>query len=111
MRNIERGCMVRHISVEAEWDEKLQVIRQTVREIGKDADIDTVGRDRLPRVKSGARDFLSWQSRLVVADIGGADGDRMSALCEASRQRVYDARDAAVRPRVLEIRRDVQDPE
>src|SRR5262249_52358602 len=36
--DVEGSRVIRHISVEAEWDEKLQVIRQPVRQIWKDPD-------------------------------------------------------------------------
>src|SRR5262249_57228996 len=109
--DVEGSRVIRHISVEAEWDEKLQVIRQPVRQIWKDPDGDAVSGGRFPRLKPPARDFLPWQPPLVVADVRRADGDGMSSLRESPRERVRETRDAAVRPCVLEVRRDVQDSE
>jgi len=106
VRDIKGSGVFRHISVEAQRDEKLQVIRQAVRPVWKDADVDAVGRGFRPGLKSGG-----GQSRAVVARVGRADGDGMSAPRESARERVREPRDAAVRPRVLEVGRDVQDSE
>jgi hypothetical protein len=68
------------------------VIRQPVRQIWKDADSDAVRSDgwshSCPGLKSPARGFLPWQSRLVVAHIRCADGDGMASLRESPRERV-----------------------
>ena len=88
------------------------MICQTIRNIAKDADVQPVrpldGGNSAPAREEAV---TTRSSRERIADVGGAHGDVVTAPCECVRERVHDARNAAVRPGVGEIGRDVQDAE
>ena len=87
------------------------MICQTIRNIAKDADVQSVrqvdGGDRAP----AREDVTTGGSCPRIAHVGRAHGDVVTSARECVRERVNDARNAAVRPGVGEIGRDMQDAE
>src|SRR4029450_10851094 len=63
-----------------------------------------------PDVDAMSACFAWRRPRPVIANVGRADGHVMSATRKRTRHRRGQTRDATVRPRLLVVRNDVQDP-
>src|SRR5262245_1816149 len=85
-------------------------MRETVRDVGEHADVDAgVHATSGPRGSPPARSVRAGNTRGAVPGVGRADGNVMAAPGERLREDRREPGDAAVRPRVLVVRRHVEE--
>ena len=99
MRDVERATMSCEKGAQPPRGEQLMAIRQPVRDIGKDTQgIVGIGADFLP--KPGRR----------IADIGGTQGDGMSAFGKTVHECAGKSGNTSIRPGIRRVRRNMKDP-
>ena len=112
MRHVELAGAVADRAREAEGQVELPAVGDRVGEVRKDADFDAVGRPF--RAAGGARrrcHATSHRAAGAVAHIRCRHRHPMARRGQGVSLRGHDSRDAAIRPRVLEVRSDVEDAE
>ncbi len=112
VRDIEVAGMRAQPAGEPERHEELPAVGGGVRQIREHPHVDAVGRALAAGRESPRRRVTRGAgARPAVARVCRCDGHVVARRGKRMRLRRDDARDAAVRPRVLEVRRDVEDAE
>ena len=88
------------------------MVCHTIRNVSKDADVQSVRQVDAGHVAPALTEVVTARrARQRIAHVRGAHGDAMTTSNQRVRECVHDTRNAAIRPGVGEVGRDVQDAE